>query len=93
MLPAARRYEIRFFSQPFFFGSPSAVGAVSAGAASARRLLHRRRQFGGEILEELASQLLGGGVDQPRAELGDLAADLRVDVVMQRVASSPSGSS
>ena len=34
--------------------------------------------LGGEAGEELVGELLGGGIDQPRAELRQLAADLRV---------------
>src|SRR5262245_9197561 len=36
-----------------------------------------------EIGEELVGQFLGGTVDQALAELGELAADLRLDVVAQ----------
>src|SRR5207248_3280418 len=43
----------------------------------------RRRQFGGEALEKLAGQLLRRGVDQPSAELRQLAADLRVDGIVE----------
>jgi hypothetical protein len=36
-----------------------------------------------ELAEELIRQFLGGAGDQARADLGDLAADLGVDVVGQ----------
>src|SRR5690606_39162183 len=36
---------------------------------------------GGEILEKLVRQLLGCAIDQPLAELGELAADLRFPIV------------
>ena len=39
---------------------------------------------GAEPVEERVRHLLGGGVDQPGAELGDLAADLGVDLVAQQ---------
>ena len=42
------------------------------------------REDRGEPVEEGVGHLLGGGVDQPRAELGDLAADLRFHVVGQQ---------
>src|SRR5215813_11173929 len=40
-----------------------------------------RRHGGGEALEEIVRRLLGRAVDQALAELGQLAADLRLDVV------------
>ncbi len=36
---------------------------------------------GGEALEEIVGELLGRTIDQPLAELRQLAADLRLDVV------------
>src|SRR5258708_39657428 len=40
----------------------------------------------GEIREKFVGQFLGRTVDQPLAELGELAADLRLDVVGQQSA-------
>ena len=62
------------------------------GAARARRARQRGRcgpgsAFAagfGEIGEELVGHALGDAVDQARAELGDLAADLRLDVIAQQ---------
>ena len=39
---------------------------------------------GGELHEEVVGGLLGGAVDQALAELGELAADLRLDVIGQQ---------
>jgi hypothetical protein len=39
--------------------------------------------LGGEVLEEFVGDLLSGPVDEPLPELGELAADLRLDVVGQ----------
>src|SRR5690349_9569430 len=36
---------------------------------------------GGELLEKIVGHLLGGAVDQPLAELRELAANLCVDIV------------
>src|SRR5262245_6194613 len=36
---------------------------------------------GGELGEKIVRHLLGGAGDQPLAELGELAADLRLDIV------------
>src|SRR5439155_25550555 len=47
----------------------------TSGRAAADRL--------GEIGEELISQFLGGAGDQTLAELGKLAADLRLDIISQ----------
>src|SRR3990172_5075218 len=49
---------------------------------SCRRLCRPSHQ-GCELLEELAGELLGGGVDQPPAELRELAADIGLGLVAQ----------
>src|SRR5216683_406184 len=36
-----------------------------------------------EFLKEFRRELLGRGIDQPAAKLGKLAADLRLDVIVQ----------
>src|ERR1043165_5557182 len=41
----------------------------------------RARDRAGELREEIVRHLLGGAGDQPLAELGELAADLRLDIV------------
>jgi hypothetical protein len=49
-------------------------------------LIRRRRSSSDQCAEcgkELAGEFLRGGIDQPLAELRELAADLRVDLVMQ----------
>src|SRR5438034_10830929 len=38
----------------------------------------------GEISEELVGQFLGRAIDQALAELGELAADLRLDIIAQQ---------
>src|ERR1700720_1890449 len=45
--------------------------------------LRRERKLRGEFREELVGELLGGAVDEALAELGELAADLGLDVVGQ----------
>src|SRR6185437_3261560 len=42
------------------------------------------RHIGGEILEKIVSDLLGRAIDQTLTELGELAADLRLDVVSKQ---------
>jgi hypothetical protein len=42
-----------------------------------------RGELGGEAVEELVGHGLGRAVDQPRAELGHLAADLRLHAVAE----------
>ena len=49
-------------------------------------------QPAGEILEKIVGDLLGGAVDQALAELGELAADLRLDIVGQQRAAVLFGS-
>ncbi len=45
----------------------------------------RRIDRGGKILKKIVGNLLGGAVDQALAELSEFAADLRLDLVAQRV--------
>ena len=45
------------------------------------RLRLRRRELGRQLLEEVSGVLLRGRVDEARAELGELAADLGVDLI------------
>ena len=42
------------------------------------------RRGGGEIGEKFVGHVLGDAVDEPRAELGDPAADVRLDVIAQQ---------
>ena len=56
-----------------------AAAAATAGAATRPR--PRAPAFAAKAGEELVGELLGGRIDQPRAELRELAADLRVDRV------------
>src|SRR5215831_13964721 len=53
----------------------------AAQARIPRSTLSAGRDRGGEFLEELVRHLLGGAGDQPLAQLGELAADLRLDIV------------
>src|ERR1700755_327228 len=55
-------------------GTPNPVRVSSGGA------LHRL----GEVRKELVGKLLGRAVDQALAELGELAADLRLDIIGQQ---------
>src|ERR1700689_5875175 len=50
------------------------------GWSFGRSALHRL----GEIRKKLVGHFLGRPVDQPLAELGELAADLRLDIVGQQ---------
>ena len=43
----------------------------------------RAADHGGELAEELVGQLARRAVDQARADLGDLAADLGIDIVVE----------
>jgi hypothetical protein len=45
----------------------------------------------GKIGEKLIGQFLGRAVDQPLPELGQLAADLRLDIVFEQGAAVPFG--
>src|SRR6476620_11373684 len=63
----------------------NSASSASAGIASGFRLaplsaLHRL----GKIGEELVGQFLGRAIDQALAELGELAADLRLDIVAKQ---------
>src|SRR5262249_60395488 len=53
-----------------------------AGDGSATGLV-RAAEGGSEVGEELLGKLPGGAVDEPASKLGDLAANLRVDVVTE----------
>ena len=52
--------------------------------ARLRRQARRLPPRCGEIGEKLVGHVLGDAVDETRAELGDLAADMRLDVVVQQ---------
>src|SRR6185312_7210232 len=68
----------------FKSGPPPPAGSRDSEFKSRRnaaRHASTRRNRGGEILEKVVGDLLGGAVDQALAELGELAADLRLDVV------------
>ena len=60
-----------------------------------RRRFRRRFTVSADNLAErrkkLAREFLRRGIDQPRAELGELAADLRVDLVVQHRDVGPLG--
>ncbi len=71
---AAPGFENRPPSQPFLAHSPRFLG---------HRLRRCGSQDAGEIVEEFGGELLRGGIDQPPAKLGQLAADLRIDLVVQ----------
>src|SRR5712675_2192290 len=61
--------------------SPCPIGSrVPAGAALPQSLLAGRDR-GGEFGEEIIRHFLGGARDEPLAELGELAADLGLDIV------------
>src|SRR5260221_9811219 len=60
--------------------SPSGVEQPQPDRAGYDLSLYRL----GEIGEEFVGQLLGRAVDQALAELGQLAADLRLDVVAEQ---------
>src|SRR3569623_568819 len=57
-----------------------AAFSVMAGRSGRRRAADIR----GEILEEIVCGFLGRAIDQALAELGELAADLRLDIVGQQ---------
>src|SRR4051794_5526068 len=63
------------------------LGAPSRGGQAANR-----RSAGGDCLAEIGEEIvggfLGGAVDQTLAELGELAADLRLDVVGEQSAAA-----
>src|ERR1700674_1617957 len=55
------------------------AGTRHASPYSGRRGVYGRREF----LEEIVGELFRCAVDQTLAELGELAADLRLDIVAQ----------
>ena len=63
--------------------STAGAAAATDGVAYSRRRGACRRD-GGEISEKLVGHVFGDAVDETRAELGDLAADIRLDVVVQQ---------
>src|ERR1700722_15835961 len=61
---------------------------TQTGTARGGRLLKEAKKSAfhrlGEIREKLIRQFLGRTVDQALPELGELAADLRLDIVLQK---------
>ena len=85
--------------EPFhiLLNQDSFIGRSPAGAAERRERLGRggRRGTacgGGEIGEKFVGHVLGDAVHKTRAELGDLAADMRLDVIAQQRAAAASPS-
>jgi hypothetical protein len=56
---------------------------VSAGSARGIEPGCGRRDEAGEIFKEIAGEFLRRRIDQARAELRELAADLRFDFIVQ----------
>ena len=61
-------------------GARQGQGLGPRRRACGRQVLHRC----GEFREEIVGHFLGRAVDQPLAELGELAADLRLDIIGQQ---------
>ena len=76
-LPAAcRRSSVKISPKAIIWALP-ARGNLAGRGAGYDLTFHRL----GEIGEELVGQLLGRAIDQALAELGQLAADLRLDII------------
>ena len=59
----------------------SSTSNSAAWAGRARVLTEGLRHRASEFIEELIGHFLGRAVDEPLAQLGELAADLRIDVI------------